>query len=111
MIVTAEPSIEFDTGEATWMSVDIPSAGRTLFADMLGDQYTLPASGPTLQPLTTGMEWDYQARYSHGGNQSGFISDRGVQITEGVRRSLCVCTIAQPLRRGGYSRRRMSHGG
>ena len=77
LIIKPERTIEFDTDEATWMSVDISPDGKTLLVDMLGDLYTLPIAGGSLKPLTTGMEWDYQARYSPDGKQIVFISDRG----------------------------------
>ena len=77
LIIKPERTIEFDTDEATWMSVDVSPDGTTLLVDMLGDLYTLPVAGGTLKPLTTGMEWDYQARYSPDGKQIVFISDRG----------------------------------
>ncbi len=77
LITKPSRTVEFDTDEATWMSVDVSPDGRTLLVDMLGDLYTLPIGGGALKPLTTGMEWDYQARYSPDGKQIVFISDRG----------------------------------
>jgi len=76
LVIKPERTIEFDTDEATWMSVDVSPDGKTLLVDMLGDLYTMPAKGGELLPLTTGMQWDYQARYSPDGKQIVFISDR-----------------------------------
>ena len=75
LILKPERTIEFTTDEATWMSVDVSPDGSTLLVDLLGDLYTLPATGGQLKPLTTGMQWDYQARYSPDGKQIVFISD------------------------------------
>ncbi len=77
LVIKAERTIEFDTDEGTWMSVDLSPDGKTLLVDMLGDLYTLPVTGGELKPLATGMQWDYQAKYSPDGKQIAFISDRG----------------------------------
>jgi imidazolonepropionase-like amidohydrolase/Tol biopolymer transport system component len=69
-------TIEFSTTEATWMPVDVSPDGATLLVDLLGDLYTLPSTGGELRPLTTGMAWDCQARYSPDGKRIAFISDR-----------------------------------
>src|SRR5262249_61454833 len=67
---------EFSTQEGTWMSVDVSPDGSTLLVDLLGDLYTLPSTGGELRPLTTGMAWDFQPRYSPDGKRVAFISDR-----------------------------------
>jgi Tol biopolymer transport system component/imidazolonepropionase-like amidohydrolase len=76
LVIQPARTIEFTTDEATWMSVDVSPDGQTLLVDLLGDLYTLPASGGEMKPLATGMAWDYQARYSPDGKQIAFISDR-----------------------------------
>jgi imidazolonepropionase-like amidohydrolase/Tol biopolymer transport system component len=77
LILKAARTVEFTTDEATWMSIDVAPDGQTLLVDLLGDLYTVPAAGGELKPLATGMQWDYQARYSPDGKQIAFISDRG----------------------------------
>jgi imidazolonepropionase-like amidohydrolase/Tol biopolymer transport system component len=77
LVLKPDRTIEFSTDEATWMSIDVSADGQTLLVDVLGDLYTVPASGGELKPLATGMRWDYQARYSPDGKQIAFISDRG----------------------------------
>jgi Tol biopolymer transport system component/imidazolonepropionase-like amidohydrolase len=76
LVIQPARTIEFTTDEATWMSVDVSPDGQTLLLDLLGDLYTLPASGGEMKPLTTGMAWDFQPRYSPDGKQIAFISDR-----------------------------------
>ena len=58
------------------MNIDVSPDNKTLLVDVLGDLYTLPAAGGEMTPLTTGMAWDYQAKYSPDGKQIVFISDR-----------------------------------
>ena len=76
LILKPDRTIEFATDEGTWMSIDVAPDGRTLLVDLLGDLYTVPTSGGELKPLVSGMQWDYQARYSPDGKQIVFISDR-----------------------------------
>ena len=59
--------IEFTTDEGTWMS---------LVFELLGDLYTLPLAGGQAKPLTTGMAFDCQPRYSPDGRWIAFVSDR-----------------------------------
>src|SRR6266849_4237370 len=77
LVLKPERTVEFTTDEGTWMSIDVSPDGQTLLVDLLGDLYTAHVSGGELKPLTTGMQWDYQARYSPDGKQIVFISDRG----------------------------------
>src|SRR6266567_97242 len=77
LVIQPARTIEFTTDEGTWMSVDVSPDGQTLLVDLLGDLYTLPATGGEMKPLTTGMAWDFQPRYSPDGKQIVLISDRG----------------------------------
>ncbi len=76
LVIKPARTVDFSTSEATWMSVDVSPDGATLLVDLLGDLYTLPSAGGELHPLTTGMAWDFQARYSPDGKHIAFISDR-----------------------------------
>jgi Tol biopolymer transport system component len=68
--------LEFTTTEGSWMSVDISPDGETLVFDLLGDIYTMPASGGPATPLTQGMAVDGQPRFSPDGSRVVFTSDR-----------------------------------
>ncbi len=70
-------TIEIDTTETTWSSVDVSPDGKRVLFDTLGDIYTVPASGGEAAPLTGGIEWNFQPRYSPDGSLIAFISDRG----------------------------------
>ncbi len=68
-------AIATETG--TWMSVDVSPDGQTIAFDMLGDLYTLPIAGGQAKPLTEGIAWDMQPRFSPDGQWIAFTSDRG----------------------------------
>jgi Tol biopolymer transport system component/imidazolonepropionase-like amidohydrolase len=70
-------TLRFEVNEATWVSVDVHPAGRTLVIDILGDLYTLPISGGEATRVTSGPAWDFQPRWSTDGNEILFTSDRG----------------------------------
>jgi imidazolonepropionase-like amidohydrolase/Tol biopolymer transport system component len=61
----------------TWMNLDLSPDGQTLVFDLLGDLYLLPIAGGTAKPLTEGMAWDMQPRFSPDGRWVAFTSDRG----------------------------------
>lgn len=71
-----ERSVEFTVSEGTWMSLDVSPDGRTIVFDMLGDLYTLPVAGGYATPLTHGLAYDAQPRFSPDGRQIVFVSDR-----------------------------------
>ena len=69
-------SINLDTDEGTWISVDVSPDGRTIVFDLLGDLYTLPIGGGVATQLTGGMAFDAQPRWSPDGRLVLFTSDR-----------------------------------
>jgi len=69
-------TIEFTTDEATWLSLDVSPDGSTLVIEVLGDLYLLPISGGTARPLTEGMAFDSQPKFSPDGSRVAFVSDR-----------------------------------
>ena len=50
--------------------------GKSIVFDLLGDIYTMPITGGKATPLTQGMAFDGQPRYSPDGKKITFVSDR-----------------------------------
>ena len=71
-----ERTIEFETDEGTWISLDVSPDGKTIVFELLGDIYTLPVGGGDTTPLLTGMAMETQPRYSPDGKEIAFLSDR-----------------------------------
>ena len=73
---TSRRVVKFRTQEGTWISLDVSPDGRAIVFSLLGDLYTLPIAGGRAEPLTSGMAWDDQPRFSPDGRHVAFISDR-----------------------------------
>ncbi len=69
-------TLAVDTDEGSWLSVDVSPDGRTVVFDLLGDLYTVPIGGGAAVPITSGMPFDGQPRYSPDGQWIAFTSDR-----------------------------------
>jgi Tol biopolymer transport system component len=74
--ITAARTITLDTDEGSWISLDVSPDGRTIVFDLLGDLYTMPIGGGVAKPLTRGMMYDAQPRFSPDGRWVVFTSDR-----------------------------------
>lgn len=74
--ITPARTINLDTDEGTWISLDVSPDGRMIVFDLLGDLYTMPIAGGTATALTRGMMYDAQPRYSPDGRFVVFTSDR-----------------------------------
>ncbi len=72
--------VEFETDEATWMSLDVSPAGSTIIFELLGDIYTLPIAGGEAVAIVTGMGFQSQPAYSPDGTQIAFLSDQDGSI-------------------------------
>ncbi len=68
-------TVNINVDEGTWMSLDISPDGKTIAFDLLGDIYTMPASGGKATNLTSNMAWDMQPRFSPDGKSLAFTSD------------------------------------
>ena len=69
-------TIEFETDEATWLSLDVSPDGKTIMFELLGDLYTLPMAGGEATRITEGLPFDSQPAYSPDGQWIAFLSDR-----------------------------------
>jgi Tol biopolymer transport system component/imidazolonepropionase-like amidohydrolase len=68
--------LRFTTDEGTWMSLDLSPDGRTIVFDLLGDLYTIPATGGAATRITSGSGFDGQPRFAPDGKSIVFVSDR-----------------------------------
>ncbi len=68
--------VSFETDEGTWLSLDVSPDGEQIVFELLGDLYLLPIEGGEASPLTTGMAYDSQPRFSPDGERVVFVSDR-----------------------------------
>jgi len=66
---------KIDVSSGTWMNVDLSPDGKTIVFDLLGDIYTMPASGGEATPLMTDIAWQMQPRFSPDGKHIAFTSD------------------------------------
>ena len=69
--------VTISTEEGTWMSVDVSPDGSTLVFDLLGDIYTMPASGGDATLIRGGHAYEVQPRFSPDGSKISFTSDAG----------------------------------
>jgi imidazolonepropionase-like amidohydrolase/Tol biopolymer transport system component len=75
VLQTAE-TLEFETSEVTWASLDVSPDGKTIVFDLLGDLYTLPIEGGTATRIIGGLSFESQPVYSPDGKTLAFLSDR-----------------------------------
>lgn len=71
-----ERKFSFNTKEASWVSVDISPDGKTIAFDVLGDIYTMPATGGKASKVTKGLPFDSHPRFSPDGKKLLYTSDK-----------------------------------
>ncbi|OLY91469.1 Imidazolonepropionase [Cnuella takakiae] len=74
---TTYKNVSFTTTEGTWMNLDVSPDGKTIVFDLLGDIYTMPATGGKATVLRSGIPMEVQPRFSPDGKQILFTSDAG----------------------------------
>lgn len=67
----------FSLQEGTWMNLDLSPDGKTLVFDLLGDIYSMPATGGKATVLRQGLAFEVQPRFSPDGAHILFTSDAG----------------------------------
>jgi len=74
---TGQPyrDVSFTTTEGTWMSVDVSPDGKTLVFDLLGDIYSVPATGGDAKLIQGGPAMQRTPNFSSDGRHLLFISD------------------------------------
>lgn len=69
-------TIEFDTDEGTWISLDVSPDGKKIVFDLLGDIYSMPVGGGEATLLSGGPAMEIQPRFSPDGSKISYTSDR-----------------------------------
>ncbi len=67
---------KFTVTEGTWMGVDVSPDGKTLVFDLLGDIYSIPASGGSATLIHGGPALEFSPRFSPDGSKLLYFSDR-----------------------------------
>lgn len=76
LILKTAETIEFETDEVTWPSLDVSPDGKTIIFDLLGDLYTMPIEGGAATRIMGGLSFESQPVYSPDGKSIAFLSDR-----------------------------------
>ncbi|MDW3652890.1 MAG: amidohydrolase family protein [Bacteroidia bacterium] len=69
-------TMQLNTTEGTWMSLDVSPDGKQITFDLLGDIYLLPMEGGKAKRVTKGMAYDTHPKFSPDGKSIVFTSDR-----------------------------------
>jgi|SRR5579875_2349634 len=68
--------LQFTASEGTWVSLDVAPDSNTIVFDLLGNLYAIPVRGGVATPITSGIAFNAQPRYSPDGKSLIFVSDR-----------------------------------
>ncbi|MEO7679836.1 MAG: amidohydrolase, partial [Sphingomonas sp.] len=74
--MTPARTLTIDTQGGSWMSLDLSPDGKAIVFDLLGDLYSLPATGGRAMQITQGLGFDTQPTFSLDGRWIAFVSDR-----------------------------------
>ncbi|MED5547324.1 MAG: amidohydrolase family protein [Pseudomonadota bacterium] len=74
--ITPERVLEVRPDRTTWSSLDVSPDGHTLVFDVMGDLYSMPATGGAASQVSEGLAFDSQPRFSADGRWITFTSDR-----------------------------------
>lgn len=69
--------VSFTVNEGTGMNVDMSPDGKEIVFDLLGDIYTIPATGGEAKLLRGAHAFEVQPRFSPDGKKILFTSDAG----------------------------------
>ena len=69
--------VSFETGEGTWMNLDVSPDGEEIVFDLLGNIYILPISGGEARAIRESLAYEIQPRFSPDGSKILFTSDAG----------------------------------
>jgi len=69
--------VSFTVKEGTWMNLDVSPDGKEIVFDLLGDIYSIPATGGSATLLRGGHAFEVQPRFSPDGKKISFTSDAG----------------------------------
>lgn len=68
-------TLELETKEATWLSLDVSPDGNTILFDLLGDIYQMPFTGGKAERITKGLAYDTHPKFSPDGKYLAYTSD------------------------------------
>lgn len=69
--------VSFSVNEGTWMNLDVSPDGKEIVFDLLGDIYSMPATGGEARVVRGGHAFEVQPRFSPDGKKILFTSDAG----------------------------------
>jgi imidazolonepropionase-like amidohydrolase/Tol biopolymer transport system component len=68
--------VEYSTNEGTWVSLDVSRDGKAIVFDLVGHLYLMSIDGGRATPITAGLSFASQPRFSPDGKQIVYVSDR-----------------------------------